>query len=104
MVVELRWRALGDSLPDLRVVLQAWDETGTVLAQRDVRPANWESPAYRWSAGDVVEENHGLLLSGPSNTPVHLAVSVYDAATGEPLLVGAKTFLELGAIGGGRDG
>jgi hypothetical protein len=52
----------------------------------------------------VVEENHGLLLIGPANTPVHLAVSVYDAATGEPLLVGGETFLELGAIGGGPDG
>jgi len=98
--ITLRWRALDGPLPDLRVVVQAWDETGSVLAQRDVRPANWERPAYDWAVGDVVEDRHGLLLARESATPVHLAVSVYDAATGETLPVGGEPFLELGTVGG----
>ena len=98
--VALRWRALQAPLPDCRVVLQIWDETGAVLAQRDVRPANWERPTQRWSAGDVVEDHHGLRLAAPSSTPLHLAVSLYNADTGEPLPVAGSTFLELGTLRG----
>ena len=98
--VALRWRALQDPLPDYRVVLQIWDETGVVLAQRDVRPVNWERPTHRWSAGDVVEDHHGLLLAARSTTPLHLAVSLYDADTGEPVLAGGGPFLELGTLRG----
>jgi hypothetical protein len=96
--VVLRWRALQASLPDCRVVLQIWDETGAVLAQRDVRPVNWGRPTHRWSAGEVVEDHHGLLLAAQSATPLHLAVSLYDADTGEPVLVDGNTFLELGTL------
>ena len=96
--VALRWQALQASLPDCRVVLQIWDETGTVLAHRDVRPVNWERPTYQWVAGEVVEDHHGLLLTARSETPLHLAVSLYDVGTGEPLPVGGGTFLELGTL------
>jgi len=96
--VVLQWRALQEPLPDCRVVLQIWDETGEVLAQRDVKPVNWERPTHRWSAGEVVEDRHGLLLADRSTTPLHLAVSLYNADTGEPLSVAGSTFLELGTL------
>ena len=94
----LTWRALQSPLPDCRVVLQVWDETGAVLAQRDVRPANWGRPTHRWAAGEAVEDRHGLLLAARSETPLHLAVSLYNADTGKPLPVAAGTFLELGIL------
>jgi hypothetical protein len=96
--VVLRWRALRAPLPDCRVVLQIWDETGAVLTQRDVRPVNWSQPTHRWSVGEVVKDRHGLVLAAQSATPLHLAVSLYDADTGEPVLVGGSTFLELGTL------
>jgi hypothetical protein len=99
--VVLRWRALQTPLPDCRVVLQIWDETGEVLSHRDVRPVNWERPTYRWSADEVVEDRHGLLLAARSETPLHLAVSLYDAETEELLPVGGSTYLELGALANG---
>jgi hypothetical protein len=99
--VALRWRALQAPLPDCRVVLQIWDETGAVLAQRDVRPANWQRPTHRWSAGEVVEDRHGLLLTVRSETALHLAVSLYDTGTGEPFSVASGTFLELGTLAHG---
>jgi len=95
----LRWRALRGALPDCRIVVQVWDETGAVVAQRDVRPANWERPTSRWNEGEVVEDRHGLLLSAPSTTPLHLAVSVYEEG-GAPLPVGGQPFLELGTLEG----
>ena len=98
--VALRWRALDAPLPNCRVVLQVWDETGAVLAQRDAKPVNWDRPTQRWSAGEVVEDRHGLLLRAPSETPLHLAVSLYDSETGEPLPVAGSPFLELGTLRG----
>lgn len=102
--IELTWRALDGPLPDLRIVVQAWDETGKVLAQRDVRPANWELPSYEWGRQDLVVDRHALVLGEPSNTPVHLAVSVYDAETGRALPVDGRPFLELGTVADGRSG
>jgi hypothetical protein len=96
--VVLQWRALRAPLSDCRVVLQIWDETGAVLAQRDVRPVNWSQPTHRWTAGEVVQDHHGLLLAAQSATPLHLAVSLYNADTGEPVLVDGDTFLELGTL------
>jgi len=96
--VMLRWQALQAPLPDCRVVLQIWDETGAVLAHRDARPVNWERPTYQWEMGEVVEDHHGLLLTARSETPLHLAVSLYDADTGELLPVAGGTFLELGTL------
>ncbi len=96
--VALRWRALRAPLPDCRVVLQIWDETGAVLAHRDVQPANWERPTWHWGAGEIIEDHHGLLVSMHSGTPLHLAVSLYDSVTGEPLLVAGESFWELGVL------
>jgi hypothetical protein len=96
--VALQWRALEAPLPNCRVVLQMWDETGAVLAHRDARPVNWERPTHRWSPGEVIEDRHGLLLTTRSETPLHLAVSLYDAKTGEPLPVAGGTFVELGTL------
>lgn len=96
--VALWWRALQAPLPNCRVVVQIWDEAGEVLAQRDVRPVNWEHPTHRWSVGEVVEDRHGLLVAAQSETPLHLAVSLYDDETGEPLPVAGGTFLELGTL------
>ena len=96
--VTLRWRALQAPLPNCRVVLQVWDEAGVVLAHRDVRPANWEHPTSQWGVGEVVNDHHGLLLTGQSETPLHLAVSLYNAETNEMLSVAGERFLELGVL------
>ncbi|NLF00680.1 MAG: hypothetical protein GX601_06845, partial [Anaerolineales bacterium] len=98
LAVSLRWQALTDTRPNCRVVIQVWDEQGQVLAHRDVRPANWEQPSPRWRQGDVVEDRHGLLLTGRSGTPLHLAVSLYDEDTGQTLVVRGQDYLELGTL------
>jgi hypothetical protein len=100
VLVDLRWRALEAPLPDYRVVVQVWDETGQVLAQRDVQPANWDHPTGRWRPGEAVVDRHGLRLSARSETPLHLAVSWYDTESGAPLLIEGEPFLELGVLAG----
>jgi len=98
--VELHWRALKTVSSDCRVVVQAWDEHGNVLAQRDVSPGNWEYPTYGWKPGDTIKDNHGLMVSGQSDTPLHLAISMYDTGNGTPLTVNGRTFIELGTLMG----
>ncbi len=96
--VVLHWRALHSSLSDYRVVIQIWDETGVVFAHRDTQPVNWERPTTQWTAGDLVEDHHGLLITGKSETPLHVAVSLYDVETGEALPVAGGAFFELGTL------
>lgn len=98
--VELHWQALKTAPSDYRVVVQVWDEQGNVLAQRDVSPGNWEYPTYGWKSGDAIKDNHGLVISRQSDTPLHLAVSMYDAGNGSPLTVDGQSFVELGTLMG----
>jgi 4-amino-4-deoxy-L-arabinose transferase-like glycosyltransferase len=98
VTVSLWWRALETPLPNCRVVVQVWDETGQVLAHRDVRPGNWEQPTWRWQVGQAIEDRHGLLLAEQADTPLHLAVSIYDSDTGETLPIEGAPFIELGTL------
>jgi len=96
--VQLYWRALHTEPPDCRVVVQVWDERGVVLAQRDAAPHNWERPVRSWKAGEMIKDHHGLLLSGDSDTVLHVAVSMYEVESGLPLAVNGRPFLELGTL------
>jgi hypothetical protein len=100
VTVSLWWRALQAPLPNCRVVVQVWDETGRVLAQRDVRPGNWEQPTRRWQVDRAIEDRHGLILAEQADTPLHLAVSIYDSDTGEMLPIEGAPFIELGTLRG----
>jgi hypothetical protein len=46
----------------------------------------------------LVEDHHGLLITGKSETPLHVAVSLYDVETGEALPVAGGAFFELGTL------
>jgi hypothetical protein len=50
--------------------------------------------------GEVVEDHHGLLVTERSETPLHLAVSLYNTETDEMLSVAGGSFLELGILTG----
>jgi hypothetical protein len=103
VAVDLQWRALQQPQANYRVVLQVWDETGTVHAQRDVRPANWEHPTLQWAPDELVDDHHGLLLTEHvlgTGMPLHLALSLYDTDTGVPLPVAGGTFIDLGTLEG----
>ena len=84
--LQLQWRA--DQKPDRRykVFLQLLDPRDQVIAQRDAEPAGEGRPTDTWQPGEVVLDNHGLLI--PPGTPpgtYRRIIGLYDAETMERL-------------------
>lgn len=84
--LQLLWRA--DSTPQRRykLFLQLLDARDQVIAQRDAEPAGESHPTDTWTAGEIVLDNHGLLI--PPGTPpgsYRRIVGLYDVETLERL-------------------
>ncbi len=78
--VRLVWRA--DTTPErpYKVFIHVLDETGAVVAQRDSEPAGGSRPTTSWTAGETIEDQHGVLL--PLALPAgsyELRMGLYDA-------------------------
>ncbi|MHB0875124.1 MAG: hypothetical protein ACYC5O_03660 [Anaerolineae bacterium] len=82
VAVRLVWQTRVPLARDLKVFVQAFDATGTMLAQHDGAPDLWRRPTTTWQPGEAIEDRHGLLL--PAGTrAAYLLIGLYDAATGE---------------------
>ncbi len=94
--ITLYWLALTDLQHDTSEYvprLQLFAADGTLVAQRDVPPANLQRPTTSWRANEVVLDRAWLTL--PTDLPVgvyQLAVQVYDSSTGENLHIHAPGF------------
>lgn len=80
--LQLMWHA--DRAPTRRykVFLQLLDQRDQVIAQRDAEPSGESRPTDGWKAGEVILDNHGLLI--PPGTPpgtYRCIVGMYDAET-----------------------
>lgn len=80
--LQLLWQA--DRVPERRykVFLQLLDPRDQVIAQRDAEPAGESRPTTSWQAGEVIQDNHGLLI--PPGTPpgtYRRIIGMYDAET-----------------------
>lgn len=65
--VQLIWRAEQAPKQRSKVFLQLLDERDQVIAQRDAEPAGEDHPTNEWLSGEVILDNHGLLI--PPGTP-----------------------------------
>ena len=86
--VRLRWRALAPIQQRYKVFLQLLGPGDRLIAQRDSEPAGGSRPTSTWQAGDVIEDNYGLLI--PLATPpgeYRLIAGMYDATNGQRLPV-----------------
>jgi len=98
--LQLLWRA--DHVPAQRykVFLQLLDSRDQVIAQRDAEPAGESRPTNTWASGEVVLDNHGLLI--PPGTPpgtYRRIVGMYDPQTMERLkLPDSSDFISLPPI------
>ena len=76
----LLWSADATPRRAYKVFLHLLDETGQVVAQRDGEPGGGARPTTGWMAGELVTDNHGLLL--PPDLPpgdYTLRLGLYDA-------------------------
>ena len=84
--LQLQWRALQKPDRRYKVFLQLLDSRDQVIAQRDAEPAGDGRPTDGWQPGEVVVDNHGLLI--PPGTPpgtYRRIIGLYDAETMERL-------------------
>ncbi len=102
--VRLVWSADVAPARAYKVFLHLLAPDGQLVAQRDGEPGGGSRPATGWAAGEVVIDNHGLLL--PAGLPpgeYTLRVGLYDAfdpaarlavAGGDSLLLAVITVIE----------
>ena len=83
--IQLRWTTDAPLGTDYAVFLQALDGANHLVGQRDAPPA---MPSTDWTPGQPVFDRHGLLIT-PGTPPgeFRLIAGLYDAATGQRLLV-----------------
>lgn len=98
--VQLLWRASTTPTRRYKVFLQLLDPLDQVIAQRDAEPAGESRPTITWAPGEVITDNHGLLI--PPGTPpgtYRRILGMYDAETMERLhLPNGEDHIELPPI------
>jgi mannosyltransferase len=84
--LQLIWRATGKPDHRYKVFVQLLDPHDQVVAQRDAEPAGESRPTDSWNVGDVINDNHGLLIR-PGTPPgsYRRIVGLYDGETNERL-------------------
>lgn len=87
----LFWQAVGKIDANFTLTLQLQDETGNVVVNRDVKPVGGEYPPNLWGSGEIIRDQHNLLL--PAELPagryeLFLCLEGLDVHVG-PLLLGS---------------
>ncbi len=98
-VVQLHWRSDAAPAAPLAVSVQLLNGQGQVIAQHDGVPGGGQRPVTGWQPGEVITDNHGLVI--PPGTPpgdYQLAVVLYDPATGARLPAGGGEPAALGTL------
>ncbi len=96
LMVGLRWRPIRTPDRRLKVSVQLLDAREQVVVQRDGEPAGGSLPTTAWQQDKIVVDNHGLSLPfGTAPGDYRLIVAIYDAETGERLLVQSGDAVEL---------
>ncbi|MCZ2113882.1 MAG: hypothetical protein LC131_08610 [Anaerolineae bacterium] len=101
-VVEVRliWQAEATPAQPYKVFIHVLDGTGAVVAQRDAEPVGGSRPTTSWGAGELIEDNHGVLL--PLDLPAgsyELRLGLYDAFDPQVrLMVEGADSLSLGKL------
>ena len=98
--VQLLWQAAGKPESRYKVFLQLLDQRDQVIAQRDSEPVGDSRPTEGWEPGEVIPDNHGLLI--PPGTPpgtYRRIIGMYDVKTLERLrLPDGQDFIDLPPI------
>lgn len=70
-----------------KVTLQLLDSNGQLVAQTDTEPSNGQRPTDTWAVGELIEDNHALLIP-PDTQETHftLIVALYNPANPEQRL------------------
>ena len=87
VTVTLYWRADGMPGEDYRVFVHLLDGRGEIVAQHDGPPRWGRYPTTVWQKGDIVPDDHMLVVPATAEGPFSVAVGMYQADTLERLPV-----------------
>ncbi|MCX7855623.1 MAG: hypothetical protein N2556_06575, partial [Anaerolineae bacterium] len=92
----LYWQAQREMEEDYTVFVHLLDpQSGAILTQVDEMPAHGTYPTSLWMAGEVVRDEHTLVLPALASGAYSLRVGLYVKETGRRLPVGDGSFLLL---------
>ncbi|HJX37596.1 MAG TPA: glycosyltransferase family 39 protein [Anaerolineae bacterium] len=60
----LFWQAVAEIDTDFTLTLELQDQAGNVVVSRDVKPAGGAHPPTAWGSGEIIRDQHSLLLPG----------------------------------------
>ncbi len=90
------WLALEDLNRDYQLWLRLVGADGRVLTERTVAPASGSYPTSRWRAGDVIQDQHRLIVPADAQPgDAAIVLSVVDPA-GRPLTAHRLRWLPVG--------
>ena len=82
----LRWRLVEQTDQDNRVFVHLLGAQNELVAQHDSEPVGGSRPTTSWSPGEIIVDNHGVLLpQGIPGGTYRLVAGVYTAVTGQRL-------------------
>jgi hypothetical protein len=85
--VTLLWQSVAQASDDYVAFVHLLDGDGRVIAQHDGEPVGGFRSTTTWQVGEIVQDNHGLLIpQGTSPGEYRLVAGMYQPDTGERLL------------------
>jgi hypothetical protein len=85
--VTLLWQSVAQASDDYVAFVHLLDGDGRVIAQHDGEPVGGFRSTTTWQVGEIVQDNHGLLIpQGTSPGEYRLVAGMYRPDTGERLL------------------
>jgi hypothetical protein len=99
LLVQLQWQASAPITASYAVAVQLLDSRNQVIAQHDSLPAGGARPTDGWQPGEVIADNHALLVPfGAPPGAYRLIAALYNPETGARLPVANGDYVELGEV------
>ncbi len=80
--VILYWQALAPATVDYTVFVHLLDASGRLLAQSDSPPNHGNTPTHVWAPGEIIADEHLIVLGNYTPTAATIEIGLYDALTG----------------------
>jgi len=98
LALTLLWRSTSPTQTRWKVFTHLLDGSSKIVAQRDAEPADNLKPTSSWQAGEVVEDNYGILVPPDLPTGAYtLEIGMYSGET-RAQFVGRGDHLVLGQV------
>jgi len=82
----LRWRGMEETDQNNKVFVHLLGAQNELVAQHDSEPVGGSRPTTSWSPGEIIVDNHGVLLpQGIPEGTYRLVAGMYSPVTGKPL-------------------